>query len=126
MTVGSRTHGSHFTPERRAEVVAAFIRYRAIYTANAAALRVVAEFGVGRTTVWRWYVRHLANTAAEAEVALSTRVELLERAIEGIQEQIREMHAEIARKTPRRQPRVPSRNPSANDDGENRHVGEPF
>lgn len=120
MTVGSRTHGSHVTPGRRAEVVAAFIKYRTIYTPNAAAMRVAAEFGVGRSTVWRWYERHLANTAAAADVALSTRVELLERSIAGIQEQIRELHASI-RPTRRRQPRVPPI-----DDGENRHVGEPI
>lgn len=121
MTVGSRTHGSHFTPERRAEVVAAFIKYRAIYTPNAAALRVAAEFGVGRSTVWRWYERHLANTAAEADVALSTRVELLERAIAGIQEQLRELRAHPKLWSPK-----PRLRPPPIDDGENRHVGEPI
>lgn len=126
MTVGSRTHGSHHTPEYRAEVVAAFIKYRTLYTPNAAAIRVSAEFGVGRSSVWRWYERHLANTAAEADVALSTRVELLERAITGIQEQLRDLREQIERpKKPKRRASPPAFN-NHSDDGENRHVGEPF
>lgn len=121
MTVGSRTHGSHHTPEYRAEVVAAFIKYRTLYTPNVAAMRVAAEFSVGRSSVWRWYERHLANNAAAADLALSTRVELLERSIAGIQEQLRELRAHPKLWSPK-----PRLRPPPIDDGEDRHVGEPI